>query len=250
MATRNRCGHPWRKIFATRGKGRTPPLDLPLLDALEKWSEDEYAAAGVAARDTQVRRFYPGMPRRSASWQSGLVHDQLQVFDCLEFSPELRWIDILSEIAFCNMDLMQRGHTDWAWLLLNTWLEKTGDYDGLALLRYYAVYRALVRAKVAVLRAGQTTGLDRDTALADAHAMLELAYGADAPPALAAGYHTWPVRFRQNHRHPDPDADTGRDPPALRCRTQASGRNWTALARSGSGVGQAALCSRRHPSNL
>ena len=50
------------------------------------------------------------------------------------------------------MDLLQRGHAEWAWLFLNPWLEQTGDYAGLALLRYYAVYRALVRAKIAAIR--------------------------------------------------------------------------------------------------
>jgi hypothetical protein len=35
---------------------------------------------------------------------------------------------------------------------LNAWLEASGDYGGVALLRYYTVYRAMVRAKVAALR--------------------------------------------------------------------------------------------------
>jgi predicted kinase len=96
----------------------------------------------------------------------------------------LRWIDIQSEIAFCYMDLMQRGHPDLAWLFLNTWLEKTGDHGGLALLRYYAVYRALVRVKVAVLRAVQTTGAVHETVLAEARTILELATTLTRPLPL------------------------------------------------------------------
>jgi len=40
-----------------------------------------------------------------------------------------------------------------AWRLLDAWLEATGDYAGVRVLRYYAVYRAMVRAKIARLRA-------------------------------------------------------------------------------------------------
>jgi predicted kinase len=36
--------------------------------------------------------------------------------------------------------------------LLNTWLEYSGDYEGLATLQFYKVYRAMVRAKVTVLK--------------------------------------------------------------------------------------------------
>jgi predicted kinase len=77
------------------------------------------------------------------------------IFDCLEFSPDLRWIDVISEVAFCYMDMLHRNLPRFASRFLNAWLEATGDYQGVALLRYYAMYRAMVRAKVAALRAGQ-----------------------------------------------------------------------------------------------
>ncbi|HEY0665596.1 MAG TPA: AAA family ATPase, partial [Gallionella sp.] len=66
--------------------------------------------------------------------------------------------DVISEVAFCYMDLLHRKHRDLAFRFLNAWLEASGDYQGLALLRYYAVYRAMVRAKVAALRAAQSGG--------------------------------------------------------------------------------------------
>jgi hypothetical protein len=76
-------------------------------------------------------------------------------FDGLEFNPSLRWIDIISEIAFTTMDLADRGRRDLGWRLLNTWLEHTGDYAGVVLLRFYLAYRAMVRAKVAIIRLHQ-----------------------------------------------------------------------------------------------
>jgi len=77
------------------------------------------------------------------------------LFDAIEFNEDLRWIDMISEIAFTVMDLEHRGRSDLAALFLNSWLEGTGDYEGLKGLAYYKVYRALVRAKVAAIRLAQ-----------------------------------------------------------------------------------------------
>jgi predicted kinase len=57
------------------------------------------------------------------------------------------------------MDLRDRGYTGLAWRFLNAYLKETGDYAGVRLLNYYLVYRALVRAKVAILRLAQP-GMD------------------------------------------------------------------------------------------
>ena len=76
-------------------------------------------------------------------------------FDCIEFDPALRWIDVASEVAFVVMDLRAHGLQAQAWRLLNRWLERTGDYDSMPVLRLYLVYRAMVRAKVACLRGAE-----------------------------------------------------------------------------------------------
>lgn len=82
-----------------------------------------------------------------------LDRGRVTIFDCIEFSDELRCIDVMSEAAFVAMDLERHGRRDLAWRFLNRYLEATGDYDGLAVLRFHQVYRALVRAKVCLLRA-------------------------------------------------------------------------------------------------
>ncbi|MCC6610206.1 MAG: AAA family ATPase [Burkholderiales bacterium] len=84
-----------------------------------------------------------------------LVDGVPTAFDCIEFNPELRWIDVMSELAFLVMDLLDRRMPGAAYRCLNAYLEATGDYDGLAVLRFYLVYRAMVRAKVACIRAYQ-----------------------------------------------------------------------------------------------
>jgi len=83
-------------------------------------------------------------------------------FDCIEFNDALRWIDVASEVAFVVMDLHDRGRPDLGWRFLNRYLEASGDYDGLAVLRFYLVYRALVRAKVHLIRSQQPGLLAND----------------------------------------------------------------------------------------
>jgi predicted kinase len=61
----------------------------------------------------------------------------------------------MNEAAFLAMDLEDRGRRDLAWRFLNRYLEATGDYAGLAVLPFYLVYRALVRAKVHLMRSRQ-----------------------------------------------------------------------------------------------
>jgi aminoglycoside phosphotransferase family enzyme/predicted kinase len=79
------------------------------------------------------------------------LKNRLVPFDCIEFDPDLRWIDVISDIAFLVMDLASHGRADLAFALLSRYLELTGDYDGVRALPFYAVYRALVRAKVDAL---------------------------------------------------------------------------------------------------
>jgi aminoglycoside phosphotransferase family enzyme/predicted kinase len=74
------------------------------------------------------------------------------LFDCIEFSDALRWIDVASDLAFPLMDLQAHGRDDLASALLNGWLQRTGDFGALPALRFYIVYRALVRALVEVLK--------------------------------------------------------------------------------------------------
>ncbi len=171
-------GAVWKPVaqnFAQIAPHLENAADRDLLDALSRWSESEHARlAPLMAQRKQngfVRECHGDLHLGNLAWVDG----RLVVFDCIEFSPALSWIDIQSDIAFFYMDLLQRGHTDWAWLFLNLWLEQTGDYEGLALLRYYAVYRAMVRAKVAAIRMAQLSGTEREAALKDVRALLGLA---------------------------------------------------------------------------
>lgn len=84
-----------------------------------------------------------------------LLDGTLTGFDCIEFDPGLRWSDPLSDVAFLIMDLMAHQRADLAFRFLNAYLDASGDHAGLPGLRHYLVYRALVRALVARIKAGK-----------------------------------------------------------------------------------------------
>ena len=110
--------------------------------------------------------------RQAASWVRechGDLHLQnivsldggVAAFDGIEFDPALRWIDVIDDLAFAVMDFDALGRADCAFRLLNGWLEATGDFDGLAALRFAVVYRALVRAQVSLLRGADAPAVQR-----------------------------------------------------------------------------------------
>lgn len=123
-----------------------------------KWLQWE-SAQQEALRGTFERRKHQGHIRECHgdlhSANIVTIDDRVAVFDCIEFNQSLRWIDVMNDIAFACMDLQFKGREDLAARLLNRYLEASGDYAGLAVLGYYQTHRALVRAKVAVLRAAQ-----------------------------------------------------------------------------------------------
>lgn len=84
-----------------------------------------------------------------------LIGKQPVPFDGIEFNPALRWIDVMDEVAFLVMDLLHGSRSDLAYRFLNAYLETTGDYAGVSVLRFYLAYRAGVRAKVSAIRAFQ-----------------------------------------------------------------------------------------------
>lgn len=84
-----------------------------------------------------------------------LVNNDIVIFDCIEFNTNFYLIDVMSEVAFLVMDLEDRNQHQYANRFLNLYLEFTGDYEGLQVLNFYKVYRAIVRAKVDALRCAQ-----------------------------------------------------------------------------------------------
>jgi aminoglycoside phosphotransferase family enzyme/predicted kinase len=125
------------------------------LEDLERWCEREFRHKHDAVKARKDTGFIRECHGDLHLGNLALVDGRITPFDCIEFNPCLRWIDVMSETAFLMMDLQDRGYRDLAYRFLNGYLQKGGDYRGVRILRYYLVYRALVRAKVAVLRLQQ-----------------------------------------------------------------------------------------------
>ncbi len=162
------------------------PADLAMLEKVRQASALEFAACEPLFRlrkaDGRVRECHGDLHLGNVV----LLDDTPVPFDGIEFSAALRWIDAISEIAFTMMDLLHRGHPQLAWRFLNAYLENTGDYSGTGVLRFYLAYRAMVRAKVAAIRADQEDPAQAQHELAACRSYLALAHDclARRRPAL------------------------------------------------------------------
>jgi len=147
------------------------------LDRLEGWTRDRYQALSGTLHERHRQGFVRECHGDMHLGNMAHIDGQMLIFDGIEFSEDLRWIDIISEVAFVTMDLMDRGAGAHAHRFLNAWLEQSGDYEGLALLHFYQVYRAMVRAKVTGIRLGQEgiSETERREAEDRCHGYLDLA---------------------------------------------------------------------------
>ncbi|MBU6259605.1 MAG: AAA family ATPase, partial [Burkholderiales bacterium] len=156
--------------------------DAPPLQRLDAWEGQAWTALepvfAQRLREGRVRECHGDLHLGNVT----LFEGRTTVFDGIEFNDEFRWIDVASEIAFMAMDLRSHGLPALASRFVDGCLQASGDYGAAAVLRYYLVHRALVRAKVAALRARQA-GADRAAEAAAAHRYLALALGfSEAPP--------------------------------------------------------------------
>lgn len=77
----------------------------------------------------------------------------IQIFDCIEFNQEFRYIDVAADIAYLAMDLDLTGRADLREILVDSYRQTCGDHSLMAVLRFYQTYRACVRGNIALLAA-------------------------------------------------------------------------------------------------
>lgn len=102
---------------------------------------------------------------------------QPTIIDCIEFNPEFRQIDVLDELGFLAMECDRLGAADAGNRIVGRYLAASGDRAPAALLAFYKMYRACVRAKVTLLRARQVSGGVCEKAAATTREYLALADG-------------------------------------------------------------------------
>jgi hypothetical protein len=123
-------------------------FDRARIDRLRQWTERQLARFRGDIDDRLRAGFVRECHGDAHLGNVTLYQDRATLFDCIEFSADLRWIDVINDMAFTFMDLRDRGAPGLAWVLLDEYLARTGDFDGVRLLPLYTVYRAMVRAKV------------------------------------------------------------------------------------------------------
>ncbi|MBL8848541.1 MAG: AAA family ATPase [Planctomycetaceae bacterium] len=122
---------------------------------LQQWSESAFADCSAAIASRRSSGFVRECHGDLHAGNIVFLDQNVRLFDGIEFSEDLRWIDVLSDVGFTVMDIAHHGFADMGHRLLNTYLERTGDYGGLRVWQFYLVYRALVRAKVAAIKLSQ-----------------------------------------------------------------------------------------------
>ncbi|MBU3724178.1 MAG: aminoglycoside phosphotransferase [Burkholderiaceae bacterium] len=122
----------------------------PRLTRLRRWSTDTMRTLSTFFAERHGNGSIKSCHGDLHLGNIAIFEDKPVLFDCIEFSDRLRCIDVINEVAFLFMDLIAHGHKEMAWRFVNRWCEHTGDYSGLIGLQFYAVYRALVRAKISM----------------------------------------------------------------------------------------------------
>jgi uncharacterized protein len=160
-----------------------------------------FPSADVAAHADKGRAHYQRIaPLLRARGRRGLVrriHGDLHLgnialidgapvlFDAIEFSDIIASGDVLYDLAFLLMDLLERQLPQAANIVLNRYLAEThrnGDLDALTALPFFLSMRAAIRAKVTAARMERAAAVERDNIAKSARAYFEFAQRAITPP--------------------------------------------------------------------
>jgi hypothetical protein len=172
LATAADAGFGSERVSAILGKWRAA------LQAAKETIETRRAAG-------KVRRCHGDLHLRNIC----LVDGQPTLFDCLEFSDALATIDILYDLAFLLMDLEHRGLRTFANRVLNRYLDRTGEDDGLRALPLFVSLRAGIRAHVIATALAEAANRGKRAEMAaEARRYLDLAHRVLDPcsPRLVA----------------------------------------------------------------
>ena len=121
----------WQPVaenFAQIRERETRTALLKQLATLHDWSLSNFERLkpvfSQRKHDGFVRECHGDLHLRNIAW----FEDKPLIFDCIEFNPDLRWIDVISDLTFLFMDLIDRAQPALAYRLLNRYLTHTGDY--------------------------------------------------------------------------------------------------------------------------
>jgi len=155
---------------------------------LSAYTEEVLSDNGLKARF--LKRASEGLIREG----HGDLHSEhiclttpIRIYDCIEFNRRFRINDLLSELAFLLMDLDYKGRHDLARLIMSGFSGLPKGFHDPDVLRYFLIYRAWVRGKVAALtsRDQHLAPQTKNAAIISAHRHFALALGYLCRPFLA-----------------------------------------------------------------
>jgi uncharacterized protein len=117
-----------------------------------------------------------------------LIKGKPVLFDAIEFSDVIASGDVFYDLAFLLMDLLERGLSPAANIVLNRYLAQTRrpeNLDALAMLPFFLSMRAAIRAKVTAARLERAADADHAPVARAARAYFDFALRAIAPPGPA-----------------------------------------------------------------
>ena len=156
-----------------------------------------------------------------------LIDGEPVLFDAIEFSAIIGSGDVLYDLAFLLMDLVERKLPQAANIVLNRYLAETHrneDLDALTALPFFLSMRAAIRAKVTAARLERAEAAERENIANSAQRLFRFRAACDHTAAAEIHRRRRPLRHRQDaacacagaaHR-----AHARRRHRALRCRAQ------------------------------
>ncbi|MFG0274992.1 MAG: hypothetical protein ACF8QF_08040, partial [Phycisphaerales bacterium] len=131
-----------------------PVLSAWALDRLRTWTDAEIARLrsllSERAASGFVREGHGDLHAGNICLPAG---GGVVAYDCIEFEPAFRCVDVGAEIAFLAMDLERRGHVGQAARVVERYIEASGDEGLRAMQALFRCHYACVRGKVTALRA-------------------------------------------------------------------------------------------------
>ena len=177
-----------------------------------------------------LRRAAPGLIRRGHGdlhlGNIAVLDGEPVAFDALEFDPVIAAGDVLYDLAFLLMDLVERGLERAANTVLNGYFaasRRREDCDGIAALPFFMSLRAAIRAKVTAARLDLGAADDRQEAAQSARRYFDLALELLAPAkpvVVCIGGLSGTGKSFLARRSRRTAADAGRAGVSLRCRAQ------------------------------
>jgi len=160
----------------------SPALHTFLSAAAERFLARERDLLERRVREGRIREGHGDLHAGNVCFtREGVV-----VYDCIEFAPRLRCLDVACDLAFLAMDLDYRGFRGFSRYLVRSYAERAGDAELERLIGFYKGYRALVRAKVASFAAAEPelAPAERERRRLEAMRYFHLAAAYELPPVL------------------------------------------------------------------